>query len=352
MKKKIAVSIIGIAVSAIFLTACEASKGLETDDIKITQYKGVEVDQVQKPAEITDEDVEKDIQTTLDAQAETKEITDRGVKEGDIVNIDFVGKIDGKAFDGGSAEKYDLTIGSDSFIDGFEDSIVGHQKGDKFEWNGKVPDNSDNTEYAGKDVVFSIVLNSISERKVPELTDELVAKLSEKAKSVKEYKEQVKEQLETTAQQSYDASLGSEVWQAVLENTEVKKYPDGEREKTQEALKKRYEEFAKTYGMEFKDFLETQMGMSEDDFNKQAADAAEQTVKSKMVTNAIAEKEKITLSDEAYEKELQKIVDSYGYERVDALKEQVEEEELKITALNSIVVEELTKKCIQNASGK
>ena len=112
------------------------------------------------------------------------------------------------------------------------------------------------------------------------------------------------------------------------------------------------EEFAKTYGMEFKDFLETQMGMSEDDFNKQAADAAEQTVKSKMVTNAIAEKEKITLSDEAYEKELQKIVDSYGYESVDALKEQVEEEELKITALNSIVVEELTKKCIQNASGK
>lgn len=223
MKKKIAVSIIGIAVSAIFLTACEASKGLETDDIKITQYKGVEVDQVQKPAEITDEDVEKDIQTTLDAQAETKEITDRGVKEGDIVNIDFVGKIDGKAFDGGSAEKYDLTIGSDSFIDGFEDSIVGHQKGDKFDWNGKFPDNYDNTEYAGKDVVFSIVLNSISERKVPELTDELVAKLSEKAKSVKEYKEEVKEQLETTAQQSYDASLGSEVWQAVLENTEVKK---------------------------------------------------------------------------------------------------------------------------------
>ncbi len=352
MKKKIAVSIIGIAVSAIFLTACEASKGLETDNIKITQYKGVEVDQVQKPAEITDEDVEKDIQTTLDAQAEMKEITDRGVKEGDIVNIDFVGKIGGKAFDGGSAEKYDLTIGSDSFIDGFEDSIVGRQKGDKFDWNGKFPDNYDNTEYAGKDVVFSIVLNSISERKVPELTDELAAKLSEKAKSVKEYKEEVKEQLETAAQQSYEASLGSEVWQAVLENTEVKKYPDGEKEKTQEALKKRYEELAETYGMEFKDFLETQMGMSEEDFDKQAADAAEQTVKSKMVTNAIAEKEKITLSDEAYEKELQKIVDSYGYESIDALKEQVEEEELKITALNSIVVEELTKKCIQKASGK
>lgn len=352
MKKKIAVSLIGIAVSAVFLTACQASKGLETDEIKITQYKEIEVDQVQKPEEVTDEDVEENIQTALEAQAETKEITDREVKDGDIVNIDFVGKIDGKAFDGGSAEGYDLTIGSDSFIDGFEDSIIGHKKGDKFDWDGKFPDNYGNTEYAGKDVVFSIVLNSISERKVPKLTDELVAKLSENAKNVKEYKEEVKKQLEEDAQQNYDSSLYSEVWQAVLENTEVKKYPDGEKEKAQEELKKRYEEMADTYGMEFKDFVENQMGMSEDDFDKQAADAAEQTIKSKMATNAIAEKEKITLSDEAYEKELQKIVDSYGYESIDALKEQVDEEDLKATALNSIVVEELSKKCIQKASGK
>lgn len=352
MKKKIAVSLIGIAASAIFLTACQASKGLETDDIKITQYKEIEVDQVQKPEEITDEDVEENIQTALEAQAETKEITDREVKDGDIVNIDFVGKIDGKAFDGGSAEGYDLTIGSNSFIDGFEDSIIGHKKGDKFDWNGKFPDDYSNKEYAGKDVVFSIVLNSLSERKVPKLTDEVVAKLSEKAKNVDEYKEEVKKQLETAAQQNYESSLYSEVWQAVLENTEVKKYPDGEKEKTEEALKKQYEDLAESYGMEFKDFVETQMGMSEEDFDKQAAKAAEQTVKSKMATDAIAEKEKITLSDEAYEKELQKIVDSYGYESVDALKEQVDEEDLKITALNNIVVEELSKGCIQKASGK
>lgn len=352
MKKKITVSLIGIAASAIFLTACQASKGLDTDEIKITQYKEIEVDQVQKPAEVTDEEVEENIQITLDAQAETKEITDRKVKDGDIVNIDFVGKIDGKAFDGGSAEGYDLTIGSDSFIDGFEDSIIGHEKGDKFDWDGKFPDDYSNTEYAGKDVVFSIVLNSITERTVPELTDELVAKLSENAKNVKEYKEEVKEQLETAAQQDYETTLYSEVWQTVLENTEVKKYPDGEKEKTQEALKKRYEELAETYGMEFEDFIETQMGMSEEDFDKQAAEAAEQSVKSKMATDAIAEKENITLSDEAYEKELQKIVDTYGYESVDALKEQVDEEELKATALNNIVVEELSKKCIQKASGK
>lgn len=196
------------------------------------------------------------------------------------------------------------------------------------------------------------MVNGITERTVPELSDEVVPKLSEKAKNVKEYKEEVKKQLEDMAEQEYQNQLYSEVWNEVLNNTEIKKYPDGEKEKTQEALKERYEELAKTYGMEFKDMLETQMGMTEEDFDKQAAEAAEQTVKSKMVTEAIAEKENISLSDETYEKELEKIVEQYGYESVDALKKQVDEEELKVTALNNLVVEELSKKCIQKASGK
>lgn len=200
--------------------------------------------------------------------------------------------------------------------------------------------------------MFSIVVNSISERQVPELTDELVAMISENSKTVDEYKAEVKKQLEDTAQSDYEQKLYSEVWQTVLDNTEVKEYPEGEKEKIQEALKGRYEELAETYDMEFKDFVENQMGMTEEDFDKQAAEAAEQNVKSKMATEAIAEKENISLSDEAYEAELQRIVEMYGYESVDALKEQVDEEELKATALNNLVLEELSEKCIQKASGK
>jgi len=352
MKKRIVMLMTGIVCAAVSLTACEASKGLETDTLKITQYKGVEVAQVAKPGEVTDEEVDQQIQTALDLQAETKEIKDRAVKDGDIVNIDFVGKIDGKKFDGGSAEGQELEIGSDSFIDGFEDSIIGHKIGDKFDWDGKFPDNYGNTEYAGKDVVFSIVLNSITERTVPDLSDEVVPKLSESAKNVEEYKEEVRKQLEDTAEQDYRNQLYSEVWNEVLDNTEVKEYPDGETKKAKEALKERYKELAETYGMEFKDFIETQMGMTEEEFDKQAAEVAEQSVKAKMVTEAIAEKEKISLSDEAYEKELERIVEQYGYESVDALKEQVDEEELKASALNNLVVEELSEKCIQKASGK
>ena len=195
MKKRIVMLMTGIMSAAMLLTACEASKGLETDRLKITQYKGVEVEQVEKPKEISDEDVESRIQMMLEGQAETKEITDRAVQGGDTVNIDYVGKIGGKEFEGGSAKGYDLEIGSGNFIEGFEDSIIGHKIGETFDWNGKFPDNYGNTEYAGKDVVFTITVNGITERNVPELDDKIVAKLSENAKTVKEYKEEVKKQI-------------------------------------------------------------------------------------------------------------------------------------------------------------
>lgn len=350
MRKRLTILLAGVMSIAMMLTGCQASQGLETEEIKIAKYRGVEVDKVDKPAEVTDEDVESNIQETLESKAETKEIKDRAVQDGDIANIDFVGKIDGKAFDGGSSEGFDLEIGSDSFIDGFEDSIIGHKIGDKFDWEGKFPDNYGNTEYAGKDVVFTITVNSITEKKVPELTDKLVAELSETAKTVKEYKAEVKQQLTDNNETEYNNKLYSAVWQEVLKNTEVKKYPDGEKEKFVQTLTDNYKKMAETYNMEFADFLEQMMGMTEDDFNKQVEAAAEQNVMSKMATEAIAEKENIKLDDDTYEAELQKIVDQYGYESVDVLKEQVDKDTLKDTVLNNIVVERVAKNCVQKAS--
>lgn len=351
MKKKTAVLLTGILAASMLLSGCEASKGLETDDIKITQYKGVEVDEVEKPDEVTDEDVENSIQTTLESKAESKEIKDRAVKDGDIVNIDFVGKIDGKKFDGGSSEGYDLTIGSDTFIDGFEDSIIGHKKGDKFDWDGAFPENYGNADYAGKDVTFTITVNKITEQVVPELTDDFVAEVSEKSKTVKEYKEEVKKLLEEDNETSYQDSLESEVWDKVLENTEVKKYPDGEKEKVEKQLREQYEQMAEAYGMEFEDML-SQMGMDEDTFNEQAAQAAESSVKSQMAVEAIADKEKIKVDDDTYKEEVKKLVETYGYESVDDLEEAAGEEDLKEIILTNMVKEWLADKCIQVASSK
>lgn len=356
MKKKIVMIMTGIMSVAMFLTACEASKGLETDTLKITQYKGVEVEQVEKPDEITDEDVESRIQMALDGQAETKEITDRAVQSGDIANIDYVGKIDKKEFEGGSAKEYDLEIGSGNFIEGFEDSIIGHKIGETFDWDGKFPDNYGNTEYAGKDVVFTITVNAITERTVPELDDKIVPKLSENAKTVKEYKAEVKKQMEEAAEQDYEDTLAGEVWNKVLENTEVKKVSDKEQEKMEEMLKKLYESEAQQYGMELEAYVEAQ-GMTMEDFNEQVLKAsAEQNIKAKLVTEAIAEKENISLSDEAYEEYLQQLIQSSGEENVEAMKnmlgEEEFEEEMRTTALNKLVLDKLTETCIQKASGK
>ena len=137
MKKKV---LAGLLAGAMILTGCAASTGLETDELKISCYKGVEIEAVEKPEEITDEEVEMAIQSNLEANAVITEITDRAVEDGDTVDIDFVGKVDGEVFDGGSAENYSLEIGSGSFIDGFEDSIIGHEVGDTFDWNGKFPE--------------------------------------------------------------------------------------------------------------------------------------------------------------------------------------------------------------------
>lgn len=351
MKKKTAVLLTGILAASMLLSGCEASKGLETDDIKITQYKGVEVDEVEKPDEVTDEDVENSIQTTLESNAESKEVKDRAVKDGDIVNIDFVGKIDGKKFDGGSSEKYDLTIGSDTFIDGFEDSIIGHKIGDKFDWNGAFPEDYGNADYAGKDVTFTITVNKIKEQVVPELTDDFVAQVSEKSKTVKEYKEEVKKLLEEDNESSYQDSLESAVWDKVLENTEVKKYPDGEKEKLEKQWREQVEQQAEAYGMEFEDML-SQMGVDEDTFNEQVTQVVESGIKSQMAVEAIADKEKIKVDDDTYEEEVKKLAETYGYESADALKEEAEEEDLKELVLTNMVKEWLADKCIQVASSK
>lgn len=267
MKKRFAIVFAGVLASSIILAGCEASKGLETDNIKITQYKEIEVDAVQKPEEVTEEAVEERIEMTLASKLETIEITDRPVKSGDTANIDFVGKIGGEAFEGGSAEGYPLEIGSGAFIPGFEDSIIGHSIGETFDWNGSFPEDYGNADYAGKDVVFTITVNSISQSIVPELTDEFVKSVSEKSKNVKEYKAEVKKQLEKEGKENYENQLNSQVIQKVLENSEVPEYPEDEVEKMCVETIEQHKTIATYLNMEYEDYLQ-QNGFSIEEFEK------------------------------------------------------------------------------------
>lgn len=219
MKKRLAALFCATLATSMILVGCQASKGLETDNLKITQYKGVEVSAADKPEKVTDDDVEQYIQSQLTSSATTTEVTDRAAQKGDTVDIAFVGTIDGEAFDGGSSDSYSLELGSGTMIDGFEDSIIGHNVGETFVWDGKFPDDYQSTDLAGKACQFTITVNSISEQNVPELTDEWVANNSESSKTVKEYKKEIKKTLEDQKQEDYDSTLKSEAWQAVVDNT-------------------------------------------------------------------------------------------------------------------------------------
>ncbi|MCI9382397.1 MAG: trigger factor [Dorea sp.] len=349
MKKRIMTLVTGILASAAVLTGCSGSKGLETDALSISVYKGVEIDEIQKPAEVTDEDVENTIQSSLQMNATQEEITDRPVEDGDIATIDFTGKINGQEFEGGSSTDYPLTIGSGLFIDGFEDSVIGHNIGDTYDWQGKFPDNYQNAEYAGKDVVFTITVKGIAEESVPELNDNFVKSVSEKSKSVKEYKEEVRKQLTDDNETSYENQVGQAVWQKVLENTEIKKYPEDEMKELSKTLIDQYKSMAEYAEQDYETYIQEQMGYSVEEFEKQVEEAAKASLKQSMVTEAIADKEKIKLSNKEYKEQLKKIADSYMYEDVDALKEAAEEEDLKDIALNNMVREWLKEHSVQVA---
>lgn len=222
---------------------------------------------------------------------------------------------------GGSADNYPLELGSGSFIDGFEDSIVGHNVGETFDWNGKFPDDYQNTDLAGKDVVFTITVNALTEPELPELTDDFVKTVSEESETVEEYREEVRKNLEETAQENYDSELNSAVWEAVLEKAEVKGYPDGEVDRIYNTYLEQYQEMASYYNMEYDEFIQLYTEMTVDEFEEEAKEAAKDNIKQSQVAEVIAEKEGLTLTDEEYEKEFEKLAEDYGYEDVDDLKE-------------------------------
>ena len=308
MKKKMIAMILAAAVAG---TLAGCSNELSNEYVTVTQYKGLEVSQVED-AEVTDEQVEQVIQTNLESTAEKAAVTDRAAEMGDWVNIDFTGYMDGVAFDNGSAQAQDLQLGSGSYIGasgdyaGFEDQIAGHQTGEEFDITVQFPEYY-TEEMAGKVADFHIVLNEIYTENVPELTDEWVQSNSEDSENVDQYREEVRKQLEEQAEASVQSQLRSLVQEALLENIEVEKYPEDVVNKQIEEMETYYTQMAAMYGVELADFIETYLQTTEDDFNARIKEAAQQTAALDQAVLLIAEKENLEPSDEEYEEMIQKI---------------------------------------------
>ena len=341
MKKKLIAMMICSLASVSLLAGCSGSNKASNEYVTVVGYKGVEIDDIEEP-EVTDEEVDDYINSLL-VQYSTQE-----VKVGDTVNIDYVGVMDGEQFDGGSSQGVDLEIGSNTFIPGFEDSVVGHVAGDTYDFNGKFPDDYRIENLKGKDVTFTITVNYINgDVELPELTDELVKSLSDTATTVKEYKEEVRKDLEESKQENYDSQLQAAAWDAVLESAEITSYPEDKVEEYTDMLMSQYETYAEQSGMELEEMLETYYQMSLDDFKEQAKTAAQESIKQELVAEVIAEEEHLEPSDKELDEEFQKLAEDYGYEDVDALREVADDDTLKSIVLQNRVREYLAEHAIQ-----
>lgn len=312
--------------------------------ITLGEYNGIDVVQVD-PAAVTDEDVDSEIKSTLEANATNKEV-DRAAKDGDTVNITYEGSVDGEKKDECCAEGQDLILGSGQLIDGFESGLVGKKAGEKVTLDLKFPDDYQSEDVAGKAVTFEVTVNTVSEEVVPELTDKWVKESSNSGcEKIADYKAYVKKDLEEQAALSAENEMMSAAWQTVVENTEIVDYPEKEVEDTKVYLQDYYQSYAEAYGMELKDFLEM-AGMDEETFQTEMDTQAKDTVAQEMIIYAIARAEGLELTDDEYKEGAQGYVESMGLESIEALEEQYDHKTIEV----SILSEKVMKFVIDNAN--
>lgn len=335
-RKKVLAAGVCIVVAVSLLAGC-APKEIENDYVKINGYTGLEVSEITK-MEVTDETVDSQIEQIRQNYATYTEITDRAAQEGDMVTIDYSGAIDGVAFDGGTASGQQLELGAGGYIDGFEDGIVGHMAGETFDVNTTFPDPYENNpDLAGKDAVFTITLSKIEEVSLPELNDEFVTMVKGEETTVDDYKKKIRDILESQAEVQDQTQKQTAIMDALMENVELKKYPEDKIEEYTNLMTDQYQQIATSLNMKYADFLEQYMGMDEEAFNEEVDSQVKEYVKQQEVLDLIAEEEDITVSDDEINEWLEKNAQSQQM-TVDELKEQYSDDELKEQALNEKVV--------------
>ena len=280
------------------------------DYVTLGEYKGIEVS-VDAPV-VTDEYLDSYIDYVLQSNMVTTEITDRPVEEGDIVNIDYEGKIDGVAFDGGTAQGYDLTIGSGTFIDGFEDGLIGAETGETVDVNVTFPENYQGEEVAGKDAVFTVTVNSISVETLPELTDEFVQGLDVGVNTVEEYRQYAYDLLMEEEQATHDSNAEIAVLEAVMARSQIQDPPEDMTNRYYNRIIDNMTYYASLYGYDLETFLSMQ-GTSEDAIRESAAQAGQEII----VMQAIADAEGLSVTDEELDAEIETNAGSLGYDDVE-----------------------------------
>lgn len=322
-----------------------SKKEISNEYVKISQYKGVEAEKV-TPNEVTEDDITNYINAKMAEQ--TKDVTDRELRKGDLAQFEYTGKLKstGKVFDEGT-----LTLGNgEQYVDGFEEGIYGHKLNETFHLPIKFPEGYGGTEQpelSGADVIFTIKITGIKEKAYSELNDEFVKAVSEKSKTVEEYKEEVKKEVEKTNKEQAEAELRDNAWNAVLENAEIKKYPEKRLEEKQKTIEEQFKKLIEqSYGLSYEDYLK-QSGQSEDDFKKQVKEMSKESLKPALVAELIAKEEGLEISDKEMKKEMKTFAKENGYPDVDTLVELNGEDMVKEAILQNKIMEWVADNCKQ-----
>lgn len=280
------------------------------------EYDNLIIEEVE--AEVTDADIENELKKQQEENARLIPVEDREAKEGDTVNIDFDGYLDGERFEGGKAEDYDLVLGSKTFIEGFEDQVQGHKVGDKFDVNVTFPEDYQAKEFQGKDAKFEVEINSITEKELPEIDDEFAMDISE-FETLDELKADLKEKLKEDKENYRTNMMQNQAIDALVKASEVsapESMVNSEIDIEMQNLDQRLQQM----GISLAQYVEmTQMDINE--IRNQYKEQAEARVKANLVIDEVALKEGFEVSDEEIEAEINESAKMYGIDDIEKFKE-------------------------------
>ena len=292
-------------------------------EVKLGDYKGVEIDKFS--AEVTEEEVNAEIDRERDNSARMVSVEDRPMKDGDMTVLDFEGFVDGVAFEGGKGENYPLTIGSGAFIPGFEEQLIGAELNKEVEVNVTFPEDYNAEHLAGKDAVFKCTVKEIKAKELPELDDEFASEVSE-YDTLEVYKANVRKVLEEIKAKQAKEEKEDAAMAAVVENAEIE-IPEAMLTTEQRQM---YDQFAQRItmqGIQMEQYMQM-TGSTKEGMLEQLKPQAERKIKSRLCMEAVAKAENITASEEEYEEEMKVMADAYQIE-ADKVKEMMGEKEKK-----------------------
>ena len=292
-------------------------------EVELGEYKGIEVETT--PVEVTDEDIEAEINKVREQNSRIVPVEDRAIEDGDIANINFEGFIDGVAFDGGKGEDYALTIGSHSFIDTFEEQLIGKNVGDNVDVNVTFPEQYQAAELAGKPATFKVEILSIKKKELPEVDEDFVQDISE-FDTVEEYKEDVKKTITERKENAAKVEKENKIIEKIIEDSKME-IPDAMVDEQARVMVNEMAQNMQAQGFTIQQYMQM-TGLTAETMAEQMKPQALKRIQSRLVLEAIAAAEKIEISEENVDEQLQKMAENYQME-FETLKGYMGENEIK-----------------------